>query len=67
MSEAGHGLSRLEREKVYVENVVRQSIQKISLMLSEDIAGLTLADINICIEMLLSRFAKILGALQRTE
>ena len=62
MSEAGHGLSRLEREKVYVENVVRQSIQKISLMLSEDIAGLTLADINIYIEML-SRFAKILGAL----
>ena len=62
MSEAGHGLSRLEREQVYVENVVRQSIQKISLMLSEDIAGLTLADINIYIEML-SRFAKILGAL----
>ena len=62
MSEARHGLSRLEREKVYVENVVRQSIQKISLMLSEDIAGLTLADINIYIEML-SRFAKILGAL----
>ena len=66
MSEAGHGLSRLEREKVYVENVVRQSIQKISLMLSEDIAGLTLADINIYIETL-SRFAKILGALQRME
>ena len=66
MSEAGHGLSRLEREKVYVENVVRQSIQKISLMLSEDIAGLTLADINIYVAVL-SRFAKILGALQRTE
>ena len=66
MSEAGHGLSRLEREKVYVENVVRQSIQKISLMLSEDIAGLTLADINIYVAVL-SRFAKILGALQHTE
>ena len=66
MSEAGHGLSRLEREQVYVENVVRQSIQKISLMLNEDIAGLTLADLNIYIEML-SRFAKILRALQRTE
>ena len=66
MSEAGHGLSRLEREQVYVENVVRQSIQKISLMLSEDIAGLTLADINIYVAVL-SRFAKILGALQHTE
>ena len=66
MSEAGHSLSRLEREDEDVENVIRQSIRKISLMLGEDIAGLTLADINIYMEML-SRFVKTLGALQRTE
>jgi len=66
VSEAEHGLSRLEREEDYVEKAIRQSIRKTSLMLSEDIDSLALADINIYMETL-SRFARALVALQNRE
>ncbi|KAF2475601.1 uncharacterized protein BDR25DRAFT_350964 [Lindgomyces ingoldianus] len=41
-----HHLSKLEREEKYVEKVIRQTIRKTSLMLSEDITNPALADIN---------------------
>jgi hypothetical protein len=66
VSEAGHSLSRLEREEDYVEKVIRQSIRKISLMLSEDVADLALIDINNYMETL-SRLVRALEALQNTE
>ncbi|KAH8725621.1 hypothetical protein GQ44DRAFT_796697 [Phaeosphaeriaceae sp. PMI808] len=66
VSEAGHSMSKLEREGKYVEKVIRQSIRKTSLVLREDIPGLALADINIYMETL-STFVRALEALQNTE
>lgn len=65
-SQAGHSLSKLEREEKYVEKVIRQTIRKTSLMLSEDITNPALADINIYI-WTLSRLARALVALQNRE
>lgn len=66
MSEAGHSLSKLEREEKYVEKVIRQTIRKTSLMLNEDITDLALADINVYMGTL-SRLVRALVALQNTE
>jgi len=68
VSEAGHSLSKLEREEIYVEKVIRQTIPKTSLILSKDIANLALVNININIYMAtLSRLVRALVALQSTE
>ena len=66
VSEARHSLSRLEREEDYVEKVIRRSIRKTSLMLSENIADLALIDINTYMETL-SRLVKALEALQNMK
>jgi hypothetical protein len=62
VGEAGHSLLELEREEVYVEKVIRQTIRKTSLMLSDDIASLALVCLKIYIETL-SRLVKALRAL----
>jgi hypothetical protein len=59
-------LLRLERGEAYVEGVIRQTILKASLMLSEDINDLALAEINIYMGTL-SRLVRALVALQNTE
>ena len=51
---------------MHVKGVIRQTIQKASLMLSEDIKDLALGDIHIYMETL-SRFIGALVALQSTE
>jgi hypothetical protein len=51
---------------VHVEGVIRQTIRKASLMLSEDINDLALAEINIYLGTL-SRLVRALVALQNTE
>ena len=50
----------------FVKEVIRQSIRKTPLMLSEDIADLTLIDINSYMETL-SRLVRALEVLQNTE
>lgn len=65
-SEHGHTLSRLGQEEVRVEGVIRQTIRNTSLMLSEDITNLALADVNHYMRTL-SRLFKALVALQSKE
>jgi hypothetical protein len=59
-------LSRLEQEEVHVEGVIRQTIRNTSLMLSEDITNLALADVINYIRTL-SKLSKALVALQSKE
>jgi len=59
-------VSKLGREEVHVEEVIRQTIQKASLMLSEEINDLALVDINSYIDTLF-RLVRALVALQSTE
>ncbi|KAF2839912.1 hypothetical protein M501DRAFT_1015996 [Patellaria atrata CBS 101060] len=65
-SGAKNALLRLERGAVHVEGVIRQTIRKASLMLSEDINDFALAEINIYMGTL-SRLVRALVALQNTE
>ncbi|KAI9743959.1 MAG: hypothetical protein M1818_002693 [Claussenomyces sp. TS43310] len=65
-SEAENTLSKLEQEEVHVEGVIRQTIRKVSLVLSEDINDLALVDINSYMDTL-SRLVRALVALQSTE
>lgn len=58
--------SNLEREEIRVEGVIRQTIQKASLTLREDINDLALIDINSYIDTL-SRHVRTLEALQNAE
>lgn len=60
------GSKKLEREQVRVEGVLRQTIQKASLMLSEDINDLALVDIKSYMDTL-PRLVRALEALQSTE
>ncbi|KIV98427.1 uncharacterized protein PV09_09759 [Verruconis gallopava] len=64
--EAEQTLSKLEREEVHVEGVIRRSMQKASLMLSEDINYLAVVDINSYMNTL-SRLFRALEALQSTD
>jgi hypothetical protein len=59
-------MSRPEQEEVHVEGVIRQSIRKTSLMLSEEITNMDLADVNNYMRTL-SRLFKALVALQSEE
>jgi hypothetical protein len=59
-------LLKLEQGEEHVEGVIRQTIQKASLMLSEDINDLALAEINIYMGTL-SRLVRALEVLQNTE
>jgi hypothetical protein len=59
-------LSKLEQGEAHVEGVIRQTIRKASLMLSEDINDLALAEINIYLGTL-SRLIRALVALQSKE
>jgi hypothetical protein len=59
-------LSKLEREERYVEGVIRQTIQRISLMLGEDITELSLVDLDTYMGTL-SRLVRVLVALRSTE
>lgn len=65
-SEAERTWSKLEREEIHVEGVIRQTIQKASLMLSENSNDLALIDINSYLDTL-SRLVRALEALQSAE
>jgi hypothetical protein len=65
-SKVEHTLSKLEREEVHVEGVIRQTIRKASLRLSEDINDLALVNINGYMNTL-SKLGRALEALQSTE
>jgi hypothetical protein len=58
-------LLKLGRKR-YVDAVIRQTICKISLVLSEDVTELSIVDINIYMETL-SRLVRVLVELQGTE